>query len=119
MVSRMGWHRLAKQYAVETVPATVERTLLAHVRIGLANYKNSVRAGATSQGLWLTTWKIFFLGHPPLFVPWAAFGPIRAQKFLWVTSYSTDIDCGGYSVRFMFSSDWLRQTIPASVPVQE
>lgn len=119
LVSRMGWNRLATCYAAAAVPATINRMLLAYVRIGVANYKNSVRAGITPKGVWLTTWKIFFVGHPPLFIPWSAFGPVRAQKFLWATSYSTDIDCDGSSVRFTFSSDRLRQALPASIPVQE
>jgi hypothetical protein len=119
LVSLMGWGQLAKQYAVPQVPATLDRILLAYVRIGVANYKNSVRAGVTPQGLWLTTWKIFFIGHPPLFIPWSAFGPVREQKFLWVTSYLTDINCGDSSVRFTFSSDRLRQALPASITVQE
>jgi hypothetical protein len=101
------------------MPPALYRMLLAYVRIGVANYKNVVRAAATPEGLWLTTWKVFFIGHPPLFIPWSAFGPVRAQKFLWATSYTTDIGCGSTSVRFTFSSDWLRQALPNSVAVQE
>jgi hypothetical protein len=119
LVSQMGWQRLARCYAAAAVPATLDRMLLAYVRIGVANYKNVVRAGVAPEGLWLNTWKIFFIGHPPLCIPWSAFGPVRAQKFLWTTSYVTDVDCGGSSVRFTFSSDRLRHALPASIPVQE
>jgi hypothetical protein len=119
MVSLMGWKRLAKQYAVAERPNFPNRTLLAYLRIGVANYQNSVWAAVTPQGLGLTTWKIFFIGHPPLLIPWSAFGPVRGQKFLWVTSYTTDINCGTYSVRITFRSDWLRQALPPSVVVQE
>ncbi|WP_345070485.1 hypothetical protein [Hymenobacter fastidiosus] len=52
LLSRLGWSRLAKQYAVAAVPATVDRTLLAYVRIGPVNYRNAVRAGITPPGVW-------------------------------------------------------------------
>ncbi|TGE08447.1 hypothetical protein [Hymenobacter fodinae] len=119
IVSQLGWQRLARCYAAEAVPATLDRMLLAYLRIGMANYKNVVRTGVTPEGLWLTTWKIFFIGHPPLCIPWSAFGPVRTRKFLWATSYITHIDCGGSSVQFIFSSDRLREALPASIPVQE
>ncbi|QJX48038.1 hypothetical protein HMJ29_14260 [Hymenobacter taeanensis] len=119
LVSRLGWSRLARQYAVAAVPGAVERKLLAYVRIGFANYKNSVKAGATPQGLWLTTWKIFFLGHPPLCIPWSAFGPVQAHKFLWTTRYITTVNSGSDTVRFIFTNPWLRQMLPPSIPVQE
>lgn len=103
----MGWQRLAAQYAVEAVPADVNRETLTLIRIGVANYKNAARAGITPQGLWLTTWKILFIGHPPLFIPWSAFGPVQEQTFLWSKTYSTHIHSGGDSVPFTFSSDRL------------
>jgi hypothetical protein len=119
MLARMGWRRLARQYAVAEVPATIQRELLGYVRIGRVNYKNVVRAGITPQGVWLTTWKIFYIGHPPLFIPWSAFGPMRADTFLWATTYATHIDCGGELVSFQFSSERLRAALPASLTVQE
>ncbi|GAB3290567.1 hypothetical protein GCM10027348_07890 [Hymenobacter tenuis] len=117
LVAQMGWSRLARVYAVAEVPATVERTLLTYLRIGMANYKNSVRAGSTPEGVWLTTWKIFYLGHPPLFIPWSAFGPVQEQKFLWATSYVTVVNCGQDSVKLTFSSEQLRQALSANRPV--
>ncbi|WP_133256816.1 hypothetical protein [Hymenobacter edaphi] len=117
MVSRMGWSRLAAHYAVAEVPAGVERELLGYVRIGPAKYNNAVRAGLTPQGLWLTTWKIFFIGHPPLFIPWSAFGPVRRQQFLWATTYATHLTSGSDTVSFQFSSERLLRALPPSVPV--
>jgi len=119
MVSRMGWNRLARAYAVEAVPAAVNRELLTFLRIGVANYKNAARAGITPQGLWLTTWKIFFVGHPPLFIPWSAFGPVQEQTFLWTNTYSTYINSGGSQVPFTFSSNRIAAALSAAVPVQK
>lgn len=118
LVSRMGWSRLAQQYAVEEVPATVGWMLLAYLRIGVANYKNTVRAGVTPQGLWLSTWKIFFIGHPPLFIPWSAFGSVRVKKFLWTRTCSTTINCHGDYVSFKFTSDLLLNALPSSIQVE-
>jgi hypothetical protein len=100
------------------VPATVHRQQLSYLRIGPVKYSNSVRAGITPQGVWLTTWKIVYIGHPPLFIPWAAFGPVQEETFLWVKTYTTHISCPGGSVRFQFTSDQLRAALsaPTSVP---
>ena len=115
MVSRMGWHRLAAQYTVEAVPPDVNLETLTFLRIGVASYKNAARVGITSQGVWLTTWKILFIGHPPLFIPWSAFGPVEEQTFLWSKTYSTRISSGdGNSVAFSFSSDRLFAALSAA-----
>jgi hypothetical protein len=113
MISRMGWHRLAAQYAVEAVPATAHRETLTFLRVGAANYKNAARAGFTPQGLYLNTWKIFFVGHPPLFIPWSAFGPVQEHSFLWSKTYSTHISSGSGVVPFSFSSDKLLAALSA------
>ncbi|AHJ96988.1 hypothetical protein [Hymenobacter swuensis] len=115
MISRMGWSRLAGAYAVADVPATVNRQLLSYLRIGPVKYNNAVRAGITPQGVWLTTWKIFYIGHPPLFIPWAAFGPVQVETFLWATTYASHIDCQGESVSFRFTSKQLLEALPASI----
>ncbi|GAB2955876.1 hypothetical protein GCM10027048_22410 [Hymenobacter coalescens] len=115
----MGWMRLAKSYATAEVPAAVSLAPVRFLRIGGVQYKNAVRAGVTPQGLWLSAWAIFFLGHPPLFIPWSAFGPVRRQKFLWATTYATHIDCNGDEVGFQFGSDRLRAALPAFLAVQE
>lgn len=113
MISRMGWRRLAGQYAVAEVPATVNRHTLTYLRIGVAKYNNAARMGITPQGLYLSTWKIFFVGHPPLFIPWAAFGPVQAETFLWATTYATQIECPGESVSFRFTNEQLLAALPA------
>ena len=119
MISRMGWHRLAAQYAIAEVPATVNRETLTFLRIGVAKYNNAAQAGITLQGLYLTSWKIFFVGHPPLFIPWSAFGPVEEQTFLWSKTYSTRIQSGSDGVSFTFSSDRLFAALSASVSMVE
>ncbi|MBO0356373.1 hypothetical protein J0X19_00310 [Hymenobacter sp. BT186] len=100
------------------MPDTVNRETLTFLRVGVANYKNAARVGITPQGLYLTTWKIFFVGHPPLFIPWSAFGPMQEHTFLWSKTYSTHISNGGSSVAFSFSSDRLFAALSAAaVPV--
>ncbi|MCR5889389.1 hypothetical protein LRS06_16760 [Hymenobacter sp. J193] len=118
ILSRMGWARLAGQYAVAKVPYTVQRELLGYLRIGPVSYKNSARAGITPQGLWLSTWKILYLGHPPLFVPWSAFGPVRAQQFLWARTYATYISSGNDQISFSFSNERVLAALNAFVSTQ-
>ncbi|SHL77200.1 hypothetical protein [Hymenobacter psychrotolerans] len=117
LISRMGWSRLASMYAVAGVPATVDRETLTYLLIGTANYKNAARAGITPQGLYLTTWAIFFVGHPPLLLPWSAFGPVQEHTFLWSTPYTTAIRCGTVTVSFRFSSKRLRAALASLEPV--
>jgi hypothetical protein len=111
MISRMGWSRLAEAYAATEAPAVYRQTL-AYLRIGVAKYNNAARMGITPQGLYLSTWKILFVGHPPLFIPWSAFGPVQEETFLWVKTYTTHISCPGGAVRFQFTSDQLRAALP-------
>lgn len=113
MISRMGWSRLAEAYATIEVPATVSRQTLTYLRLGVAKYNNAARMGITPQGLYLSTWKIFFVGHPPLFISWSAFGPVQEETFLWVKTYTTYISCPSGPVRFQFTSDQLRAALPA------
>lgn len=116
MISRMGWSRLGAQYAVEAVPATVELETLTFARIGVANYKNVARIGFTLEGLYLSTWKIFVVGHPPLFIPWSAFGPVQTQTFLWSTTHTTHISTDTGQVPFAFSSERLVAALAAARP---
>lgn len=114
MISRMGWSRLAAQYAVAEVPAAVNRETLTFLRVGVAKYNNAARMGITPQGVYLSTWKIFFVGHPPLFIPWSAFGQLQAQTFLWATTFTTYIRTGAAEVGFTFSSERLRTALEAA-----
>ncbi|MBT2557694.1 hypothetical protein J7E24_07855 [Hymenobacter sp. ISL-91] len=114
MLSRMGWGRLAGAYAEAAVPAALNRELLSYVRIGPVKYNNAVRAGSTPQGVWLTTWRILYIGHPPLFIPWGAFGPVQEETFLWVKTYTVYLQCPGGAVRFQFTSEQLRAALSAA-----
>ncbi|MET4108121.1 hypothetical protein [Hymenobacter sp. UYP22] len=116
MISHMGWSRLAAQYAVAAVPATVNQETLTFARIGVAKYNNAARIGFTVEGLYLSTWKIFFAGHPPLFIPWAAFGPVQTQTFLWTTTYTTHISTTAGQVPFAFSSNRLVAALSTAQP---
>lgn len=109
----MGWSRLAAAYTAVEVPAIMNQQTLTYLRIGVAKYNNAARMGITPQGLYLSTWKIFFVGHPPLLIPWSAFGPVQEETFLWMKTYTTHISCPGASVRFQFTSDQLRATLLA------
>ncbi|TGE18367.1 hypothetical protein [Hymenobacter elongatus] len=119
MLSRMGWGHLAKQYAVSEKPTVATSILMTYFSIGVVSYKNAATAGIAPEGLVLTTWAILFIGHPPLVIPWSAFGPVRGQKFLWSTTYSTTIDCHGEALSVQFSSDRVLEALRPWVTVEE
>ncbi|TGE25028.1 hypothetical protein E5K00_07465 [Hymenobacter aquaticus] len=113
LISLLGWRRLARYYAVPAVPAGRVFSLT-RAHIGSVKYDRSVRATATAQGLGLSTMALFSIGHPPLLIPWVAFGPIQAEKFLWVTTYTTRIslpDAGSMQLSFT-GSELLRAAQP-------
>lgn len=117
MISRMGWSSLAEAYAVAEVPAAVNRQTLTYLRIGVAKYNNAARMGLTPQGVYLSTWRIFFVGHPPLLIPWSAFGPVQEETFLWAKTYTTHIRTGPDEVAFSFTGEWLYAALVAARPV--
>ncbi|GGF11477.1 hypothetical protein [Hymenobacter cavernae] len=96
LVSFMGWHQLAKRFQTDGLPAGAQMRLQ-RARIGVANYKGVLTASVSAEGMGLKVGFPFQIGHPPVLIPWAAFGPFRAEKFLWTTFYTTTISTGNAS----------------------
>ncbi|MDO7845863.1 hypothetical protein Q5H92_05805 [Hymenobacter sp. M29] len=112
MLSLVGWQRLA-QYRLPRPLGWPTRTI-GRATVGGISYKNVLSAGAQAEGLTLEVLFLFRVGHPPLLIPWAAIGPVRTEKFLWTTTYATEISTsGGGTVRFTFSRDQLARDIEA------
>jgi hypothetical protein len=71
-VSSGGWKILAKNY-----PDISEVSSGQKIPVGFAQFNNTnYRGGAVSletlpQGLRLTTFSVFKLGHPPILIPWS------------------------------------------------
>jgi hypothetical protein len=93
LVAQLGWRRLAADYQVASLPEG-PHFLLRKAYLGPIGYGSALQAGATAAGLALRTVFPFRTGHPPLLIPWAAVGPLRAEKFLWATFYTTTLRTG-------------------------
>lgn len=79
LISLTGWRRLANQFQTSTVPPG-SWFGLGQAFLGLARYQGVIRGSASPQGLALRVIFPFRVGHPPLLVPWAAIGPVQAEK---------------------------------------
>lgn len=64
-----GWRALASRYRA-TTPLTGQRIAVARSRIGLAQYRNTLTAHVSPEGLGLSVSSLF-PGHKPLFIPWS------------------------------------------------
>ncbi|BDS07039.1 hypothetical protein NT6N_20790 [Oceaniferula spumae] len=83
MLSHLGgWHKLAKQYRRQHKP-TGKKHFMASAKIGLANYNNCLTLYTSPDGLYLSVWPMFRIGHPPLFLPWSELHNPQSKNFLW------------------------------------
>lgn len=89
-----GWLPLAEYFPLTHRPAGPE-TRLQWVSVGgsgVVGHKGAVVAGASAAGLSLRMPLLAWLWHPPLLIPWSAFGPFRTEKgLLWRTRCTTTI----------------------------
>lgn len=83
LLSRLsGWSKLAQTYR-EQQPFVGQLHRRCSATLGLVGYNKTLVLGANEHGLHLAVPRIFALGHPPLFVPWADVEAERG-KTLWV-----------------------------------
>jgi hypothetical protein len=107
-ISLGGWRQLATQYRATSLPVDANTSSLSYAKMGWADYKNVIRAGACQEGLVLKVFFLFRLFHPPLLIPWSAVGSIQSSTSFWSTTYSIDLDAGDMtSVEFRFTSSAL------------
>ncbi len=74
-----GWSRLARYYRDERTRTDGEKLNFHSAYIGVARYKNCVTYEVFDDGLRISTWRIFQIGHPTLFIPWSEFHAVAAQ----------------------------------------
>ncbi len=60
-------------------------------RMGLVNYSSCLTVYVSKDGLYLSVWPMFRLGHPPLFLPWSAIQKPTLKKVLWVEMASFEV----------------------------
>jgi hypothetical protein len=107
-ISLGGWRQLATHYRVTNLPFDANVSSLSYAKMGWADYKNVIRAGACQEGLVLKVFFLFRLFHPPLLIPWSAVGSIQSSTSFWSTTYSIDLATDDMtSVKFRFTSSAL------------
>lgn len=84
VLSRLGgWAALAQQYGSdEPFPATSWKFQRAQFR-WFVGYNNCLTLGADRRGLYISTFFLFRIAHPPLFIPWREISVSSCQS-LWV-----------------------------------
>jgi hypothetical protein len=103
VASLMGWGRLATHFQVPALsPGPRYSSGLAS--LGVGSYRNTVDATVSSEGMGLAADFIYRVGHPPLLIPWSAFGPVGAKKSWLLPTYRTTIQFAGASIILTFTS---------------
>ena len=76
-----GWHLLAQRFRADgPFEGRIYRWFQAGMRWSM-HYGNSLKAGATSEGLYIAPVFLFRIAHPPLFIPWKQ---IRIGSSKWL-----------------------------------
>jgi len=77
-----GWALLAQTYRCEEDFSGDRLRFRSAAMRYSSHYGNCLTMGANPQGLFLSMSVTFFVGHPPLFIPWSDV-TVRRGRFLW------------------------------------
>lgn len=81
-----GWIALGQRYHIKSkFEGKCWRFQHAQFRWGM-NYSGALTVGANAEGLYVSTWPIFRLGHPSLFIPWSE-TRIEMKHSRWLGNY--------------------------------
>lgn len=81
IVSRLGWHRLARSYP-DRPDLQGPHWRMPWARVGWANYRGTLKLTATRDGLRLSVLTLLRPGHEPMLLPWQ---DITIERTQWVT----------------------------------
>ena|SRR5436190_1456489 len=85
-----GWRRLAESFPARSLPSG-KRFFMQGGKVGQVTYNGCLTIHNSREGLYLSAWLPFRLGHPPLFIPWDAIRNPRIHRFLWAESVVFDV----------------------------
>jgi hypothetical protein len=77
-----GWKRLSNRFYAARQPEG-EKLRNQSARIGWANYGGCLTVVIAGEGLYLSVWGPFRIGHPPILIPWREINHVRQRNFLW------------------------------------
>ncbi len=94
LISRIGgWSRLAARFPAKDRPSGTRFGMQAG-RVGHAKYGGCLTLHTSADGLYLSVWPLFRIGHPPLFIPWNAIRNASIRRFLWTERVVFEVRAG-------------------------
>ncbi|MBN2580658.1 MAG: hypothetical protein JXB10_16855 [Pirellulales bacterium] len=85
-----GWHRLAEKFPALHQPSG-KPFFMQGGKVGMVTYSGCLIIYNSPEGLYLSVFLLFRVGHPPIFIPWNAIRNARSHRFLWTESVVFDI----------------------------
>lgn len=102
LISRAGWAKLAQHYRRD-IPPRGRRYGSLYMMVGsLVQYKDTITAILSSEGLHLRQMLFFRLGHPPILLPWEAVTDVTEDKILMRKYSLLKIDHLGVQAKIRF-----------------
>jgi hypothetical protein len=96
LISRIGgWAALARRYRATEAPTPDGKVFRWQSgSIGYCNYNNCLWINVSKQGLYLSPgpFRVLFLFHPPLLIPWSSLDVVRQRQFLAWKSVDLHVD---------------------------
>ncbi len=92
LLSRMGgWHHLATRYAAGNRPVAGACHGGVTGMVGGVSYRGVLTVHFVPEGFFLEVMVLFRIGHPRLFIPWAAVSGRQARRVLWWNAVSLSV----------------------------
>ncbi len=82
LIAQFGWRALARSYrTTKEAPSEMHNFCTGSIN-WFANYRVALRVGLTQDGVYLSVWPVFRIGHPPLLIPYRDITPAeRSNSF--------------------------------------
>lgn len=77
-----GWHGLAQRFSCPVAPAG-ESFSGQSAMFGFARYKSTVTVTIADQGVHLSLFFLFKMGHPPILIPWSEIQSAETSSYLF------------------------------------
>lgn len=90
LASMGGWRRLAESFPAQDQPRG-RRFFMQSGKVGIVNYGSCLTIYSAPDGLYLSVWFPFRLGHQPLFIPWSAIRRAKTHRFLWTETVAFEV----------------------------
>jgi hypothetical protein len=85
-----GWRVLAERY--KAAESTHGRAFfMKSGKVGQISYRSCLNVCVSDEGMFLSVFPLFRLGHSPLFIPWIAISSREDKKLLWLKTVKLGI----------------------------